>query len=96
MRTKEGFDFSKSIRGPILPQEGRTRITITLSDDVIQELRKRALAAGTGFQFAMDDALRAYLALSITPREEIAHQQEECQPGVNPNATDCHLLPQHI
>ncbi|MEO5347794.1 MAG: BrnA antitoxin family protein [Magnetococcus sp. YQC-9] len=64
MKTKEGFDFSKAKRGPILPQTGRTRITICLSDDVLMEFRNRALAVGTGYQTMINDALREYLASS--------------------------------
>ncbi|MBF0179889.1 MAG: BrnA antitoxin family protein [Magnetococcales bacterium] len=74
MKTKEGFDFSKAKRGPILPQAGRTRITICLSDDIIQEFRNRAEAAGTGYQTMINDALRAYLEHSKKPLEETIRQ----------------------
>lgn len=70
VKTKEGFDFSDAKRGAVLPQVGRTRITINLSDDVIAEFRSRAETAGTGYQTMINDALRAYLEMSKKPLEE--------------------------
>ncbi|MBF0427356.1 MAG: BrnA antitoxin family protein [Magnetococcales bacterium] len=74
MKTKEGFDFSKAKRGPILPQTRRTRITICLSDDVIMEFRNRAEAIGTGYQTMINDALREYLETAKKPLEETIRQ----------------------
>ena len=80
MKTKEGFDFSKAKRGPVLSQEGRTRITICLSDDVFMAFRLHAEAAGVGCQTMIDDALRAYLENthepSAKPPRRVAHQEE--------------------
>ncbi len=70
MITKEGFDFSHAKRGPVLPQTGRTRITINLSDDVLAEFRSLAEEAGTGYQFMINNALRAYLEMRKKPLEE--------------------------
>ena len=58
---KDEYDFSKGKRGPVLPQAGRTRITICLSDDVIEEFRTLAEAAGMGYQTMINNALRSYL-----------------------------------
>ncbi|HAT49358.1 MAG: BrnA antitoxin family protein [Nitrospirae bacterium] len=81
MKTKEGFDFSDAKRGAVLPQVGRTRITINLSDDVIAEFRSRAETAGTGYQIMINDALRAYLEMSKKPLEETLRKviREELQ-----------------
>lgn len=71
---KKEYDFSKGKRGPVLPQTGRTRITICLSDDVIMEFRNRAQAAGTGYQTMINDALREYLDTAKTPLAETIRQ----------------------
>ena len=64
---KREYDFTKGRRGAILPRKGKTRITIYLNDDVIQEFRQRADAAGRGYQTMINDALREYLSRSRRP-----------------------------
>jgi uncharacterized protein (DUF4415 family) len=64
---KREYDFSKGRRGAILLRKGKTRITIYLDDDVIQEFRQRAAAAGRGYQTMINDALREYLSRSRGP-----------------------------
>ncbi|MBF0437952.1 MAG: BrnA antitoxin family protein [Magnetococcales bacterium] len=71
---KKEYDFSKGKRGPVLPQAGRTRITICLSDDVLMEFRNLAQAAGTGYQTMINDALREYLETAKKPLEETIRQ----------------------
>ncbi len=73
-KTKEGFDFSNAQRGAVLPQAGRTRITICLSDDVIEEFRTLAEAAGMGYQTMINNALRSYLENARHPLEETIRQ----------------------
>jgi uncharacterized protein (DUF4415 family) len=53
------YDFSKGKRGPVIPSPGKTRITIMLDNDVIEAFRARAEANGTGYQTAINEALRA-------------------------------------
>lgn len=55
---KAEYDFSKAKRGAVVPQTGKTRITMYL----LEEFRNRADAAGKGYQTLINDALREYLA----------------------------------
>ncbi|MBM3288282.1 MAG: BrnA antitoxin family protein, partial [Candidatus Eisenbacteria bacterium] len=47
---KREYDFSEGRRGAVVPQTGKTRITIYLDDSVLEEFRERADAAGRGYQ----------------------------------------------
>lgn len=55
------YDFSEAKRGAIIPQTGKTRITIYIDDDVLETFRQRSDAAGKGYQTIMNEALRKYL-----------------------------------
>jgi len=55
------YDFSKGKRGAVIPQKGKTRISIFIDNAVLDEFRARAEKAGTGYQTMMNDALRRYL-----------------------------------
>ena len=59
---KAEYDFSKGKRGAVIPQKGKTRISIFIDNVVLDEFRSRAERAGTGYQTMMNDALKAYLA----------------------------------
>jgi len=59
---RDEYDFSNAKRGAVIPSPGKTRITIMLDDDVIEAFRKRAEAAGNGYQTEINRALREYLA----------------------------------
>ena len=61
---KKDYDFSKAKRGAVIPQRGKTRITIYLDDEVIDEFRERADEAGSGYQTMINEALRDYLSRS--------------------------------
>ena len=61
---KKNYDFSKAKRGAVIPQRGKTRITIYLDDEVIDEFRGRADEAGSGYQTMINEALRDYLSRS--------------------------------
>ena len=58
---KAEYDFSEAKRGAIIPQTGKTRITIYIDDDVLETFRQRSDAAGKGYQTIMNEALRKYL-----------------------------------
>ena len=58
--TKE-YDFSKGKRGPVIPSPGKTRITIMLDDDIIEQFRIKAEAQGVGYQTMINAALREFL-----------------------------------
>jgi uncharacterized protein (DUF4415 family) len=61
---KAEYDFSKGERGAVIPQTGKTRITIYIDDDVLDAFRERADNAGIGYQSMMNKAMREYLANS--------------------------------
>lgn len=61
------YDFSKGKRGAVIPSPGKTRITIMLDNDVIDAFRARAEASGTGYQTAINEALRAAIREDSAP-----------------------------
>ena len=67
---RDEYDFSKGRRGAVMPQKGKTRISIFIDNAVLDEFRARADKAGTGYQTMMNDALRKYLAESDHPVTE--------------------------
>lgn len=68
MRTE--YDFSKGKRGAVIPQKGKTRISIFIDNSILDEFRARAQKAGTGYQTMMNDALRKYLSETDQPVTE--------------------------
>jgi Arc/MetJ family transcription regulator len=60
---KKEYDFSKGIRGPVVPlPPGKTRITIRIDDDLLDWFRDQVDAAGGGnYQTMMNQALREYV-----------------------------------
>jgi uncharacterized protein (DUF4415 family) len=58
---RKEYDFSDGKQGAVVPQEGKTRITIYLDNAVLEEFRTRADAAGRGYQTMINDALKDYL-----------------------------------
>lgn len=86
------FDFSRARKATTVPHlaalraaasKGKTRISIMLDNDVIDAFRIRAEARGTGYQTAINEALRAALTPENAPvtlgqlramlREELRH-----------------------
>ena len=59
---KPEYDFSKGKRGAVIPQKGKTRISIFIDNAVLAEFRARAEKSGSGYQTMMNEALRAYLS----------------------------------
>jgi len=55
------YDFRRAKRGAVIAQPGKTRITIYLDDDVVEEFRSRADEAGRGYQTMINEALREHL-----------------------------------
>ena len=64
---RKEYDFSKGRRGAVVPQPGKTRITIYLDDQVLDAFRERADAAGRGYQTMINEALRQHLGKSREP-----------------------------
>jgi uncharacterized protein (DUF4415 family) len=67
---KKEYDFRKGKRGSVIPQRGKTRITVYVDSDVLEELRKRADAAGRGYQTLMNELLRQHLGKMKRPLDE--------------------------
>ena len=72
---RAGYDFSKGKRGAVIPQKGKTRISIFIDNAVLDGFRARAEKAGTGYQTMMNDALRKYLSETDQPVTERALRQ---------------------
>jgi hypothetical protein len=64
------YDFSKGKRGAVIPQKGKTRISIFIDNSILEAFRARAETAGTGYQTMMNDALRQYLSEADQPVTE--------------------------
>lgn len=64
------YDFSKGRRGAVIPQKGKTRISIFIDDAILDQFRARAEKAGTGYQTMMNEALKNYLSESDQPFTE--------------------------
>jgi predicted transcriptional regulator len=67
---QDEYDFRQGKRGAVLPQQGKTRITIYIDDEVLEAFRQRAEQQGQGYQTMMNQALREYLALSPVSLDE--------------------------
>ena len=72
---KKEYKFKSAKRGPAIPQKGKTRITIFLDNEIIEEFRNRATEAGSGYQTMINDALRQYLKNSGKPLNEALIRQ---------------------
>ena len=64
------YDFSKGKRGAIIPQKGKTRISIFIENAILDAFRARAQRAGTGYQTMMNEALREFLSRTGKPVTE--------------------------
>lgn len=83
---RKEYDFSKGKRGAVIPSPGKTRITIMLDDDVIEAFRKQAEAKGTGYQTAINEALRASIGkdevpLTVRKLREVLRQELRASSG---------------
>ncbi len=61
---KKEYDFSKGKRGAVIKQTGKSRITIYIDDDILEEFRRSGDDAGKGYQTLINDALKEYLEKS--------------------------------
>lgn len=68
MKTEYNFDQAK--RGAIIPQQGKTRITIYIDDDILSAFREKGDAEGKGYQTLINQALREYVSSSKPPLDE--------------------------
>ena len=58
---KKEYDFSKAKRGAVIPEGGKTRVTMYLDNDVLEAFRERADRSGKGYQTLINEVLREYL-----------------------------------
>ena len=66
---KKEYNFKGAKRGAVVPQKGKTRITIYLDNDIVEAFRDHADAAGRGYQTMINDALREHLSKSSKPMD---------------------------
>lgn len=64
---KNGHDFSKGKRGAVMPQVGKTRITMYLDDAILKRFKAESERTGKGYQTLINDALNSYLGLTDKP-----------------------------
>ena len=94
---KAEYDFSKGKRGAVIPQKGKTRISIFIDNVVLDEFRARAEKAGTGYQTMMNEALRKYLSEADNPvtektlRQVLRQELPEYLRGATPASTQKRL-----
>jgi uncharacterized protein (DUF4415 family) len=67
---KKEYNFKNAKRGQVIPQKGKTRITIYLDTDILDEFRSRAVEAGYGYQTMINEALNEYLDKTEKPLDE--------------------------
>ncbi len=67
---KKEYNFKNAKRGQVLPTKGKTRITMYIDTDILNDFRKRADDAGYGYQTMINSALREYLSRSGKPLDE--------------------------
>ena len=67
---KKEYDFSKGKRGAVVPQKGKTRITIYFDTEIVEAFRNRAEAKGLGYQTMINQVLREYLSDSTHALDE--------------------------
>jgi uncharacterized protein (DUF4415 family) len=72
---KREYDFEKAKRGQVVPTKGKTRVTMYLDTDILDDFRKRSDKAGYGYQTMINEALREYLAKGRKPLDETVIRQ---------------------
>ena len=61
---KKEYNLKNGKRGQVVSTKGKTRITIYLDNEIIEEFRNRADAVGYGYQTMINSALKQYLEKS--------------------------------
>ncbi len=64
---KANYDMTHAKRGAVVAQQGKTRITIYLDDQVVAGFKKRGEALGKGYQTLINEALNAALLADDAP-----------------------------
>ena len=60
---KKDYDFSKGKRGSVVSAAGKTRVTMYLDNDVLDEFRAKAEQQGKGYQTLINETLRGVLTV---------------------------------
>ncbi len=68
------YDFSKGKRGAVIPQKGKTRITIFIDTDILEWFRGQAEREGRGYQTEINQALRNYTKQDRRPIQDIVKE----------------------
>ncbi len=68
------YDFSKGKRGPVIPQKGKTRITIFIDTNILEWFRDEAEREGRGYQTAINQALRNYIKQDRRSLQDIVRE----------------------
>jgi BrnA antitoxin of type II toxin-antitoxin system len=69
------YDFSKAERKALIPNRGKTRISIFIDNAVLDAFRAKAEAAGVGYQTMMNEALKQFLSEAGRPITEKSLRQ---------------------
>ncbi|MCA1787328.1 MAG: BrnA antitoxin family protein [Desulfotignum sp.] len=69
------YNFENTKRGQVIPTKGKTRITMYLDTDILNEFRVRADKAGYGYQTMINEVLREYLSKNGKPLDETVIRQ---------------------
>ena len=72
---KKEYNLEKAKRGQVVPTKGKTRITMYLDTDILNDFRTRADKAGYGYQTMINEALREYLLKRGKPIDEAVIRQ---------------------
>jgi len=72
---KKEYNFENAKRGQVVPTKGKTRITMYIDNDLLDDFRVRAEKAGYGYQTMINEALREYLSKSGKPLDETVIRQ---------------------
>ena len=72
---KKEYSFENAKRGQVVPTKGKTRVTMYLDTDILDDFRARADKAGYGYQTMINEALREYLAKIEKPLDETVIRQ---------------------
>jgi len=77
---KPEYDFSNGTRGAVIPNTGKTRITIYIDNDILDTVKARGEAECKGYQTILNELLRKQLiepplaeTLRQIIREELQH-----------------------
>lgn len=64
---KNNYDFTAGKRGPVVPTDGKTRVTLYLDNAVLDAFRAQAAAQGKGYQTLINEALRHAMDTAAAP-----------------------------